>query len=152
MVFKKMDELKRTIRFFLCLLGDIAPAALLYGIIISQHFWLLPCHRDSVEYLAPAIFGTSWGGYYPWLDRINLAVGLRIWYLAFSLSPEDVGQWFMLSVNLATMLVSIVWAARRAGFLAGLMIGISLMLVPFSFIWFYCISDQLLTLFIYCLY
>ncbi len=121
---------------------------LFYGYTIVNHFWLLPCHRDSVEYLAPAIFGTSWGGYYPWLDRISLAIGLRIWLLISALPPEQAAAWFILLINASLLGVGMWWATRQAGMRACLMFG-ALFNVSYLFLLYGSIvyPDQLLALF-----
>jgi len=115
---------------------------------IFSHFWLLPCHRDTVEYLVPAIFGTSWGGYWPWLDRLTLAIGLRIFVLLMPQNTESVGQAFMLFINTAIFLSALIWLYRKYGFIAGLFIGVFfnvsyLMLLYGSIVY----PDQLVSLF-----
>ena len=89
-----------------------------YAWNIINNFWLLPCHRDSVEYIAPAIFGTSWGGYWPWLERLTLAVGLRLFVLFMPNNTVMAGPTLLFVVNLAILITGILWAFKRAGFYA----------------------------------
>jgi len=118
----------------LILLGLVA----LYLWNLVNRFWLLPCHRDSVEYLGPAMFGTTWGGYWPWLDRLTLAVALRLFSFLtpiFSLPRYLAGPIYITFVNIAILVIAIVWAYRKSGFLAAFLVGVFINVSYHVLIW-----------------
>ena len=110
----------------------------LYFWNLVNRFWLLPCHRDSVEYLGPAIFGTTWGGYWPWLDRLTLAVALRLVSFVmpiFSLPRYLAGPVYITFVNLAILVIGVVWAYRKYSFLAAFLVGVFINISYHALIW-----------------
>ena len=110
----------------------------LYFWNLVNRFWLLPCHRDSVEYLGPAIFGTTWGGYWPWLDRLTLAVALRLVSFLmpiFSLPRYLAGPVYITFVNLAILVIGVVWAYRKYSFLAAFLVGVFINISYHALIW-----------------
>jgi len=116
---------------FLALIG-------LYIWNLLSRFWLLPCHLDSVEYLGPAMYGTTWGGYWPWLDRLSLAVGLRSLSLLmpiFGFPRYMAGPAYIALVNIAILIIGMVWAYRKSGFLAAFFVGVFINISYHTLIW-----------------
>lgn len=90
--------------------------ALFVGVYIAialSHFWVLPYPSDPLQYLAPAVWGSTYG-YYPWLDRITLVMGLRI-FTFLPVEEQIAGPIYVLFVNCATLLISMIWLHARRG-------------------------------------
>ncbi|MFC1525471.1 ArnT family glycosyltransferase [Candidatus Latescibacterota bacterium] len=87
---------------------------LLYVWNVWWHFWTLPAPSDPLQYLGPAAWGTTYG-YWPWLDRLTLAVSLRIAVLLLPVEPYVAGPGYVLGVNVLLLLLGVVWAYRRSG-------------------------------------
>jgi len=97
---------------------------ILYVFNISKYFWTLAAPSDPLQYLGSAIWGTTYG-YWPWLDRIALAVNLRIFSVFFNNSPET-SMFYIGFINMAIIVLSIFWAFRKSGFWAALFVGVIL--------------------------
>jgi hypothetical protein len=95
---------------------------LLYIYNITKYFWTLPVPSDSLQYLGSASWGTTWA-YWPWLDRINLAVNLRIFTMLFS-KTYIAGMVYIGFINTIILIASMFWAFKKSGFWAALLVGI----------------------------
>lgn len=93
----------------------------LYIYNISHHFWSLPAPSDPLQYLGSAVWKTTWG-YWPWLDRISLAVNLRLFTILFS-KGYIAGMVYIGFINTAILITSMFWAFKKSGFWAALIVG-----------------------------
>lgn len=94
----------------------------LYVYNIFSYFWTFAEPSDSLQYLGTAVWKTTWG-YWPWLDRIGLAVNLRIFTMLFSKGYEA-GMYYMGFVSTAILVLSMFWAFRKSGFWAAFFVGV----------------------------
>lgn len=119
---------------------------ILYVFNIFSYFWTLPAPGDPLQYLGSASWGTTWA-YFPWLDRINLAVNLRIVSLLFSKAYVG-GMVYIGIVNTAILIASMFWAYKKSGYwaalLAGIFINTSFLMLGWST---YIYPDQTVTLY-----
>lgn len=84
------------------------------------------------------MFGTTWGGYWPWLDRMSLAVALRLFSFLtpiFSLPKYLAGPIYITFVNFAILVIAMVWAYRKSGFLAAALVGVFINISYHALIW-----------------
>lgn len=106
----------------------------LYVWNISHYFWTLPTASDPLEYLGPMAWKSIYG-YWPWLDRISLAIGLRVFSM-FIPTTYLAGPAYIGFINTLTIIVACIWLYRRQGFLAAVLICIffntSLFLLGFA--------------------
>lgn len=93
-----------------------------YAINISRYFWTWPAPSDPLQYLGPAMCKTTYG-YWPWLDRISIAVNLRLFTMLFH-KGYVAGMTYIGFVNTAILILSMFWALRKSGFWAALFVGI----------------------------
>lgn len=94
----------------------------LYIYNVSRYFWTFPAPSDPLQYLGPVSWGSTWA-YWPWLDRINLAVNLRLFTMFFS--KAYVGAMVYIgSINTLILVLSMLWAYRKSGFFAALLTGV----------------------------
>jgi 4-amino-4-deoxy-L-arabinose transferase-like glycosyltransferase len=100
----------------------LLPFVGLYIFNISKYFWTLSVPSDPLQYLGSAVSGTTWG-YWPWLDRITLAVNLRFFTMLF-LPKYIVGMIYAGFINTAILIISMVWALKKSGSWAALLVGI----------------------------
>jgi hypothetical protein len=93
-----------------------------YAFWIHNHFWEPPAPSDPLQYLGSAVWGTTYG-YWPWLDRIVLAVNLRVFSLLFDGQPLT-SAYYVGSVNVAILSILVWWAYRKSGRWGGLLAGL----------------------------
>lgn len=118
----------------------------LYVVMVSRHFWTLPAPSDPLQYLGSTVWKSTWG-YWPWLDRIMLAVNLRVFTMFFS-EPYVGGLVYVGGVNTAILAISIAWAYRNSGFLAAVFIAVFLNTSFMTLGWAtYLYPDQTVALF-----
>lgn len=84
-----------------------------------RFYWLSTPPSDPLEYVGPALEGSTIG-FWPWLDRINLASALRLFTLATPIDSMHIGPAFGLTVTLLTLFVSGAFLYYRIGFIAAL--------------------------------
>jgi hypothetical protein len=94
----------------------------LYGWNIFNYFWAYTMPNDPLQYLGPAYWGTTFGCW-PWLDRINLAINLRIFMLIFS-NPYIAGMLYVGFINILILIFGSIWAFKKQGFWAALIFGV----------------------------
>lgn len=94
----------------------------LYIFNITKYFWTLPAPSDPLQYLGPVSWGTTWA-YWPWLDRINLAVNLRLFTILFPKAYIG-GMVYIGFINTIILTVSLIWSFKKSGFWAAFLIGI----------------------------
>src|SRR5688572_2473414 len=87
--------------------------------IVRLHFWILPAPSDALDYLRVLAWNTSVGGFWPWLDRITLAVALVFARLVPG-PLETGGPWYAMVVSGLTLLIGMLWLHRRQGFASGM--------------------------------
>lgn len=109
--------------------------------LVMAKLWIKPFPSDPLQYLIPAAkdnIAVNW----PWLDRIALAVNLRI-FCQFVRPAYLAGALCILITNLVTMTALSLWAWRRKGFFAGIMAA-TLMATSYYFLAFatYIYPDQ----------
>ena len=92
----------------------------LYVWNISQNYWTLPEPGDPLEYLGSL---TGNGIFWPWLDRLALAIGLNSFSLIFS-DRFLAGMVYIGFINGAIMLLCLIWSYIRAGFIGSLLVGV----------------------------
>lgn len=106
----------------------------LYVWNISHYFWTLPTPSDPLQYLGPMVWKSTYA-YWPWLDRLSLAIGLRVFSI-FIPTTYLAGPVYIGFINTLTMIIACVWLYRRQGFLAAILICIffntSLFLLGFA--------------------
>jgi hypothetical protein len=112
----------RTVLFNLVQYAVLLLFVILYVYNISRYFWTLPAPSDPLQYLGSASWGTTWA-YFPWLDRISLAVNLRLISLIFSKAYIG-GMVYIGIVNTAILIASMYWAFKKSGYWAALLAGI----------------------------
>lgn len=95
---------------------------ILYAYNILNYFWTLPAPSDPLQYLGSAVWKNTWG-YWPWLDRIVMAVNLRVFTSFFSKGYEA-GMLYIAAVNILILALSMFWAYRSSGFWAALIAGV----------------------------
>lgn len=128
----------------------------IYAYYLVQNFWTLPETGDPLTYLGPAVWGEiaisplAVAGhmvYFQFIDRIVLVTGLRLFCQAFS--PDYMaGMYYIATVNLLIIFISVFWCYIKKGFLAGLFAGI-LLISSYSFLAYgtYIYADQTMALF-----
>ena len=118
-----------------------------YAFYASEHFWSLPYPSDPLQYLEPAAVIHSLVGWFPWIDRIVLAIGLRLSAAIFS--PIYVaGMYYIAVVNFLIITIGVFCCYIKKGFLAGLFAGI-LLVSSYTFLRYatYIYPDQTMALF-----
>ena len=92
----------------------------LYVWNISHYFWTLPAPSDPLQYLGPMVWKSTYA-YWPWLDRLTLAIGLRVFSI-FIPTTYLAGPAYIGFINILTILISCIWVYRGQGFLAAVLI------------------------------
>lgn len=92
----------------------------LYVWNISHYFWTLPAPSDPLQYLGPMVWKSTYA-YWSWLDRLSLAIGLRIFNI-FVPTTYLAGPAYIGFINTLTMLIACRWLYKRQGFLAAVLI------------------------------
>ena len=95
----------------------------LYVWNVSTKFWCLPSPSDPLQYLGSTAWKTTWA-YWPWLDRLALAVGLRVFAMLLPNNIPVAGMAFVGFVHVALLLTSMLWGYRKSGFFASLLVGV----------------------------
>ncbi|MCB0378303.1 MAG: hypothetical protein KDD33_07410 [Bdellovibrionales bacterium] len=86
-----------------------------YSLIVIRHFWIYPVPSDQLEYVQSAQWGTTVGGYWPWLDRVGLGALLGI--LAFLPFPTYVtAPFYGFFMSLGSLALGSYWLKARFGF------------------------------------
>jgi len=106
----------------------------LYVWNIFHYFWTLPVPSDPLQYLGPMVWKSTYA-YWPWLDRLSLAIGLRVFSM-FIPTTYLAGPVYIGFINTLTMLVACCWLYKKKGFLSAVLICIffntSLFLLGFA--------------------
>lgn len=124
----------------------LAVLAVLYLYNVAHSLWTLPAPSDPLQYFRSAVWGTTYG-YWPWLDRIALAVNLRIFSVIFS-GAAMAGAYYIAFINVAILAVAMFWSYRKAGFFAALFAGILFNVSYFTLGWAtYLYPDQTVALY-----
>jgi hypothetical protein len=119
----------------------------LYAFFVSQHFWTYPMPSDPTFYLEPAGVWHSFVDIFPCVDRVVVAIGLRLSDLVFS--PTYVaGMYYIAIINTLIITVAVFWCYLKRGFLAGLLAGIFLV-TTYTLLGYatYIYTDQTMALF-----
>ncbi|MBL7053951.1 hypothetical protein ISS06_01990 [Patescibacteria group bacterium] len=95
---------------------------ILYITHLIKYFWTLPTPSDPLQYLGSAAWGTTYG-YWPWLDRISLAVNLKLFTIFFS-KIYIAGMVYIGFINSLILSISMLWAFKKSGIWASLLIGL----------------------------
>ena len=93
----------------------------LYIFNIYSYFWTLPTASDPLGYAGNIAWGSTYG-YYPWVDRIMVASGIRI--VSFFCNPIYIaGPLYIAIINSLMMLLCIIWAWKESGAVASICVG-----------------------------
>ena len=92
----------------------------LYVWNISHYFFTLPMPSDPLQYLNSMDWGSTYG-YWPWLDRIAFAIGLRVFSILTPV-PYLAGPLYIGFINTLTLIVAAAWLYRQRGFISALFI------------------------------
>jgi len=92
----------------------------LYAWNISNYFWTLPAPSDPLQYLGPMVWKSTYA-YWPWLDRISLAIGLRLFSMLIP-TTYLAGPIYIGFINTLIIIISCFWLYRKQGFLAAVLI------------------------------
>lgn len=93
---------------------------LVYIYYTQKYHYFLPGPRpsDALQYLTPSNFGTSWG-WWMWLDRLVLGIGLRIFTIFFD--KVYIGRVFYISfVTVSLIIFCMIIAYKESGFLGSI--------------------------------
>jgi len=98
----------------------VFPLLYLYGVV--HYFYTLPAPSDPLQYISPAVWKTTYA-YWPWLDRITLAIGLRLCAILLT-KKYLVGMLYIGIINIATLIVGMIWCYKLSGKWAALFFAI----------------------------
>ncbi len=119
---------------------------LLYFFLIYNYFWVYPLPSDPLLYTGGIDWGTTYG-FFPWLDRIMVANGIR----AISFIPGVsylAGPIYIGTCNMTMVCLSMYLAYKHKGFWAACCVGVfwntSLLLLGWAT---YVYADQTLALY-----
>jgi len=119
---------------------------IMYLIFTLKDFWMLPGPYDPMTYMEPAVWHSFVGHFYL-IDRIVVAIGIRLSALIFS-PLYAAGPYYIAIINYLVISTAVLFAYKKGGFLAGLFAGILLtsayLLLVYA-TWIY--ADQTMTLF-----
>lgn len=80
-----------------------------------KYFWIFPAPSDQLEYVQSVQWGTTVGGYWPWLDRISMASVLG--FLSYSSIPVyHTAPGLILLMGLASFGGMSLWLNKNYGF------------------------------------
>lgn len=103
----------------------LAIPLVIYVYYVYKHFSLLPEPSDPTQYIGPVVWKIFVPGAFPWMDRLMVAVNLRLFLMLFS--HAHIGAMVYIGlINFLLILFSVIWCYRKSGFWAGLFVNILL--------------------------
>ena len=110
-------------------LQKISEIGLLIAIIgiyalIFHKMQMWPDPNDPIEYIDPSVWHTFIGGYFPWIDRVVIANGVRLF--SFFWRPMLAGAIYFGVINFLILIVAVTWSYLKKGFYAAFLTGIFL--------------------------
>jgi hypothetical protein len=137
----ELESRERKSRIVL-LLFILATAVVIFAWRTFTVFWAFPAPSDPLEYLGPASWGTT-VGYWPFLDRLSLGVGLRLFVLLLPLPAYKAGMVYIATVNAMLIALAVFWSFRKAGAFAALLAAVFSMTSFYYMAWAtYIYPDQ----------
>jgi hypothetical protein len=123
----------------------LAAVPALYLWFVFQYFWTLPAPSDPMQYLDAAVWHSTYA-YFPWVDRVMVAMGLQVFTTVFSaFPPYEAGMFYIAAVNASILVAGMSFAYFKRGFLAALITGL-LLASSYTFLAYatYIYTDQTL--------
>lgn len=123
----------------------LAAIPALYLWFVFQYFWTLPAPSDPMQYLDPAVWHSTYA-YFPWVDRVMVAMGLQAFTMIFSAFPAyEAGMFYIAAVNASIVVAGMTFAYLKRGFMAALITGL-LLASSYTFLAYatYIYTDQTL--------
>ncbi len=93
----------------------------LYVWLLCRSCWTLPMPSDPTRYIGPVAWGSFWG-YFPYLDRIMIPVGIRLAAVFFS-ETYIAGMVYIGFINVLILITAIFYSYKVGGTWAGILSG-----------------------------
>lgn len=99
---------------------------IIFGWFFFRNLAMWPDPNDPLEYIEPSVWKTFIGGYYPWIDRLVIADGIR--FFSLILRPELAGAVYFGLVSFLILILATLWAYLKKGFWSGFLVGLFLVI------------------------